>query len=45
MINRHWDGVAPCFKPENKVSLDVIEWLNNNIRVLQRCAYGLKDEE
>jgi hypothetical protein len=30
---------------ENKVSLGFVEGLNNKIRVIQRRAYGLRDEE
>lgn len=45
LIDRHWDGIAAYCKPENKVSLGFVEGLNNKIRVLQRRAYGLKDQE
>jgi len=45
MIDRHWDGIAAYCKPENKVSLGFVEGLNNKIRVIQRRAYGLRDEE
>ena len=45
MIERHWDGLAAYCHPENKVSLGFVEGLNNKIRVLQRRAYGLRDEE
>lgn len=45
MIARHWDGIAAYCKPENKVSLGFVEGLNNKIRVIQRRAYGLRDEE
>ena len=45
MIERHWEGIAAYCKPENKVSLGVVEGLNNKIRVLQRRAYGYRDEE
>jgi hypothetical protein len=45
MINRHWDGIAAYCKPENKVSLGFVEGLNNKIRVIQRRAYGIRDEE
>lgn len=45
MIERHWDGIAAYCTPENKVSLGVVEGLNNKIRVLQRRAYGYHDEE
>jgi transposase len=45
MIERHWDGLEAYCKPENKVSLGFVEGLNNKIRVMQRRAYGLRDEE
>jgi len=45
MIERHWDGIAAYCKPQNKVSLGFVEGLNNKIRVIQRRAYGLRDEE
>jgi transposase len=45
MIERHWDGIAAYSRPENKVSLGFVEGLNNKIRVIQRRAYGLRDED
>ena len=45
MIERHWEGIAAYCKPANKVSLGFVEGLNNKIRVIQRRAYGLRDEE
>ena len=45
MIDRHWNGIAAYCQPENKVSLGFVEGLNNKIRVIQRRAYGLRDEE
>ena len=45
MIGRHWSGIAAYCKTENKVSLGFVEGLNNKIRVIQRRAYGLRDEE
>jgi len=45
MVDRHWDGIAAHCRPENKVGLGFVEGLNNKIRVLQRRAYGLRDEE
>jgi transposase len=45
MIIRLWDGIAAYCQPENKVSLGFVEGLNNKIRVLQRRAHGLRDEE
>lgn len=45
MIGRHWDGIAAYSRPQNKVSLGFVEGLNNKIRVIQRRAYGLRDED
>ena len=45
MIERHWDGIAAYCRPENKVSLGFVEGLNNKIRVIQRRAYGLRNED
>ena len=45
MIDRHWAGIASYCDPKNKFSLGMVEGLNNKIRVLQRRAYGLRDEE
>jgi transposase len=41
MIERHWDGIAAFCRPESKVALGFVEGLNNNVRVIQRRAYGL----
>ena len=45
MIDRHWDGIAAYCKTENKVALGFVEGFNNKSRVLQRRAYGFRDEE
>lgn len=45
MIERHWDGIASYCHSENKFSLGLVEGLNNKIRVLQRRAYGYRDDE
>lgn len=45
MIERHWDGMAAYAEAETKVSLGFVEGLHNKIRVIQRRAYGLRDEE
>jgi transposase len=45
MIDRHWDGIAAYCRLENKVSLGFVEGLNNKIRVIQRRAYGLRNED
>ena len=44
MIERHWQGIAAYCRPENKV-LGLVEGLNNKIRVIQRSAYGYRDED
>ena len=45
LIDRHWDGIAAYCNPDNKVALGFVEGLNNKIRVIQRRAYGLRDED
>lgn len=46
LVESHWDGMALYCQPENKqVPLGFVEGFNNKIRVLQRRAYGLRDEE
>ena len=45
MIDRHWDGIVAYCQPENQVALGFVEGLNNKIRVIQRRAYGLRDEQ
>jgi len=50
---RLWDACAfPGFRPQSAVrgifvdpKARIIEGLNNKIRVIQRRAYGLRDEE
>ena len=45
MIESHWDGIAAYCEEENQAPLGFVEGLNNKIRVIQRRAYGLRDEE
>jgi transposase len=45
MVEEHWDGIASYCHEENKVPLGFVEGINNKIRVIQRRAYGLRDEE
>jgi transposase len=45
MIERHWNGIVSYCHPAHKVSLGFMEGLNNKIRVIQRRAYGIKDQE
>jgi len=45
MIENHWEGIASYCRIENKVKLGFVEGLNNKVRVIQRNAYGFRDEE
>lgn len=45
MIDRHWDNIVSYCHPDNKVSLGFMEGLNNKIRVIQRRAYGIRNDE
>ena len=45
MVESHWDGIEAYCHEENQVPLGSVEGLNNKIRVIQRRAYGLRDEE
>lgn len=45
MIESHWGGIATYIHSENDVSLGFVEGLNNKIRVIQRRAFGLHDQE
>ena len=44
MVERHWDGIVAHLSVEG-IPLGFVEGLNNKIRVFQRRAYGLRDEE
>jgi len=45
MIEKHWEGIVSYCHSDNKVKLGFVEGLNNKIRVIQRRAYGYRDEE
>lgn len=45
LIEKHWDGIISYCHPDHKVSLGFMEGLNNKIRLIQRRAYGIKDQE
>ena len=45
LVLRHWDGIAAWCRLTHKLSLGYVEGLNNKVRVIQRRAYGLRDEE
>lgn len=45
MIERKLGWNRRYYKSENKVSLGFVERFNNKTRVIQRRAYGLRDEQ
>ena len=45
MVETHWAGIASYCTEGDKVSLGLVEGLNNKIKVLQRRAYGYRDED
>lgn len=45
MVERNWEGLAQYSRLEVKPPLGFVEGLNTKIRVIQRRAYGLRDEE
>ena len=45
MVERNWEGLAEYSRLDVKPLLGFVEGLNTKIRVIQRRAYGLRDEE
>jgi transposase len=45
MVERNWEGLAEYCRLDEKPPLGFVEGLNTKIRVIQRRAYGLRDEE
>jgi transposase len=45
MIERNWAGIEAYSHPANKVPLGFVEGANNKVRVLQRRAYGIRNNE
>jgi transposase len=45
LVTAHWDGIEAYCHEENKVPLGFVEGINNKIRVIQRRAYGYRDED
>ncbi len=45
LVATHWDGIEAYCYEENRVPLGFVEGINNKIRVIQRRAYGFRDEE
>ena len=45
LIDRHWDGIVVHCDPRTKVPRGFVEGFNHKLRVIQRRAYRLRDEE
>jgi len=45
IVERNWSGIAAHCEAEEKFSPGFVEGVNTKIRVIQRRAYGLRDEE
>ena len=45
MVDKHWDGIVSHCTLEHHIKLGYIEGANNKIKVMQRQAYGYRDEE
>jgi transposase len=45
MVERNREGIAAYCRLEEKIPLGFVEGLNTKIRVIQRRAYGFRDEE
>ena len=45
MLQTHRDLILNYFRAKKEYSSGVVEGLNNKIRVIQRRAYGLRDQE
>jgi transposase len=45
LIESHWGGITAFIQSEEEVPLGFVEGLNNKIPVIQRRAYGVRDEE
>jgi len=45
IVERNWSGIAAYCEAEEKFSLGFVEGVNTKTRVIQRRAYGLRDEE
>jgi transposase len=45
MVERNWKGLVEYSRLKEKPPLGFVEGLNTKIRVIQRRAYGLRDEE
>ena len=45
LIEDHWPGIVSYCHADNKVALGFVEGLNNEIRTIQKRAYGFQGED
>ncbi len=45
MIDKHWDGIVSHCELQHNIKLGYVEGANNKIKVIQKQAYGYRDDE
>jgi transposase len=45
MVDKHWDGIVNHCKLRQNIKLGYVEGANNKIKVIQKQAYGYRDDE
>lgn len=45
MIDKHWDGIVSHCELQHNIKLGYVEGANNKIKVIQKQAYGYRDNE
>ncbi len=45
MIDKHWDGIVSHCELKRNIKLGYVEGANNKIKVIQKQAYGYRDDE
>lgn len=45
MIDKHWDGIVSHCELQHNIKLGYVEGANNKIKVIQKEAYGYRDDE
>lgn len=45
MVDKHWDGIVNHCKLRRNIKLGYVEGANNKIKVIQKQAYGYRDDE
>jgi transposase len=45
MIDKHWEGIVSHCELQHNIKLGYVEGANNKIKVIQKQAYGYRDDE